>query len=44
MEPNDPNVLTAWNRIKSTAPRLWEFARPILSVVIAEEVKKRLGL
>ena len=43
-EPGDSRTLAAWQKFKDVAPKLWDVVKPVVSTVVSEEVKRRLGL
>ncbi len=43
-DPNDDRAVAAWNKLKETAPKLWEASKPILQSVIGDVIKKHVGL
>ncbi len=43
MDPNDDRATVAWEKLKRTAPKLWDFGKPVLQTVIGEGLKKYLG-
>src|SRR5438093_2113568 len=40
----DTRTIAAWQKLKEVAPKLWEIAKPVVTTVVAEDVKRRLGL
>jgi hypothetical protein len=44
MEPGDIKAVAAWQKLKQVAPRLWEVAKPIITTVVTDDIKRRLGL
>jgi hypothetical protein len=44
MEPGDTRTIAAWQKLKEVAPRLWDIAKPVITTVTTEEVKRMLGL
>jgi hypothetical protein len=44
MDADDTRTVAAWQRIKSAVPKVWQRAQPVLDAVIADAVKKYLGL
>lgn len=43
-EADDTKTIAAWQKMRGAVPKVWEKARPVLDVVIADAVKKYLGL
>jgi len=44
MDPGDTRTVEVWKRMRDAAPKVWEKAKPVLDLVIADAVKKYLGL
>ena len=44
MKADDDKTVAAWQRVRSALPKVWEKAKPVLDVVVADAVKKYLGL
>jgi hypothetical protein len=44
MEPGDTRTVAAWQKLKEVAPKLWEVAKPIITTVVTDDIKRRLGL
>jgi len=43
-KPNDTRTVAAWQKIRDAAPGVWRLAKPVIDALIADEVKKLLGL
>jgi hypothetical protein len=43
-EPDDTRTVAAWQKIRDLAPKVWARAKPVVDLLIADEVKSLLGL
>jgi hypothetical protein len=41
---DDTRTVAAWQKIQHAAPKVWRMAKPVTDVLVADEVKKLLGL
>jgi len=41
---DDTKTVAAWKKIQHAAPKVWRMAKPVIDTLIADEVKKLLGL
>ena len=41
---DDARTVAAWQKIRDSAPKVWKMAKPVIDVLVADEVKKLLGL
>jgi len=41
---DDTRTVAAWQKIQHAAPKVWRMAKPVIDVLVADEVKKLLGL
>src|SRR5229473_2164321 len=44
MDPEDTKAASAWKRFQELAPKVWKDTKPVRDVLIAEAVKKAMGL
>lgn len=44
MAPGDTKALAGWEKIKKSAPKMWEAVKPVIQTIVGEAVKKGLGL
>lgn len=44
MAPDDTKAVAGWERLRASAPKIWEKAKPIIDSLVTEAMKKLLGL
>jgi len=43
-KPDDTKTVAAWQKIQHAAPKLWRMVKPVIDVLVADEVQRLLGL
>lgn len=44
MSPDDSIALPGWEELRKLAPKVWDIAKPVMGSLIAESLKRRLGI
>ncbi len=44
MDPDDRKAIAGWEKLKKLAPTVWEVTKPVRDALMAEAVKKAMGL